>query len=52
LVIEELSGEACAIFEVERTLALKSSDQARRILAQFGQKPTLARIDAALAELG
>ena len=34
------------------TLALQHLSEARRILSQFGQTPILARVDAALAELG
>ena len=35
-----------------RALALEHLTEARRILSQFGQTPILARVDAALAELG
>jgi len=35
-----------------RALALEHLTEAKRILSQFGQIPTLARVDAALAELG
>jgi hypothetical protein len=33
-------------------LALQHLTDARRIFGQFGQTPMLARVDAALAELG
>jgi len=33
-------------------LALEHLTEAKRILSQFGQTPILARVDAALAELG
>jgi hypothetical protein len=36
----------------KRALALQHLIEARRILSQFGQTPMLARVDAALAELG
>jgi hypothetical protein len=36
----------------KRPLALEHLTEARRILSQFGQTPILARVDAALAELG
>jgi hypothetical protein len=36
----------------KRSLALEHLTEARRILSQFGQIPILARVDAALAELG
>ena len=36
----------------KRALALEHLTEAKRTLSQFGQIPTLARIDAALAELG
>ena len=36
----------------KRALALEHLTEARRILSQFGQTPMLARVDAALAELG
>ena len=36
----------------KHALALEHLTEARRILSQFGQTPILARIDAALAELG
>jgi hypothetical protein len=36
----------------KRALALQHLSEARRILSQFGQTPILARVDAALAELG
>jgi hypothetical protein len=36
----------------KRALALRHLTEARRILSQFGQTSMLARIDAALAELG
>jgi hypothetical protein len=36
----------------KRALALQRLTEAKRIISQFGQTPTLARIDAALAELG
>jgi hypothetical protein len=36
----------------KRALALEHLTEAKRILSQFGQIPTLARVDAALAELG
>jgi hypothetical protein len=36
----------------KRALALQHLTEARRILSQFGQSPMLARLDAALAELG
>jgi len=38
--------------EKKRSLALKHLTEAHRIISQFGQTPMLARIDAALAELG
>ena len=36
----------------KRALALEHLNEAKRIFSQFGQTPILARIDAALAELG
>ena len=36
----------------KRALALEHLTEAKRILSEFGQTPTLARVDAALAELG
>jgi hypothetical protein len=36
----------------KRALALEHLTEAKRILSQFGQTPLLARVDAALAELG
>ena len=36
----------------KRTLALKHLTAARQILSPFGQTPMLARVEAALAELG
>jgi hypothetical protein len=36
----------------KRPLALEHLTEAKRILSQFGQTPILARVDAALAELG
>ena len=36
----------------KRALALDHLTTARRILAQFGQTPILARVETALAELG
>jgi hypothetical protein len=36
----------------KRALALEHLTEARRIFSQFGQTPILARVDAALAELG
>ncbi len=36
----------------KRELALEQLTEARRILSQFGQTPTLARVETALAELG
>ena len=36
----------------KRALALQHLTEAHRIISQFGQTPMLARIDAALAELG
>ena len=36
----------------KRALALQHLTEAKRIISQFGQTPMLARIDAALAELG
>jgi hypothetical protein len=36
----------------KRALALQHLGEARRILSQFGQTPMLARVDAALEELG
>jgi class 3 adenylate cyclase len=36
----------------KRSLALRHLNEAKRILSQFGQTPILARVDAALAELG
>jgi class 3 adenylate cyclase/tetratricopeptide (TPR) repeat protein len=36
----------------KHTLAVQHLTEARRILSQFGQTPILARVDAALAELG
>ena len=36
----------------KRPLALEHLTEARRIFSQFGQTPILARVDAALAELG
>ena len=36
----------------KRALALQHLTEAHRIISQFGQTPILARIDAALAELG
>ena len=36
----------------KRPLALQHLSEAQRIISQFGQTPMLARIDAALAELG
>jgi oligopeptide/dipeptide ABC transporter ATP-binding protein len=36
----------------KRALALEHLNEAKRILSEFGQTPTLARVDAALAELG
>ena len=36
----------------KRALAVRHLTEAQRILAQFGQTPILARVDAALAELG
>ena len=38
--------------EKKRALALEHLNKARRILSQFGQTPRLARVDAALADLG
>ncbi len=35
-----------------RALALEHLTEAKRILSRFGQTPILARVDAALAELG
>jgi len=36
----------------KRPLALQHLTEAQRIISQLGQTPMLARIDAALAELG
>ena len=36
----------------KRALALQHLTEAKRILSQFGQSPMLARLDAALTELG
>ena len=36
----------------KRALAVEHLTEARRILSQFGQTPFLARVEAALAELG
>jgi hypothetical protein len=36
----------------KRALAVSHLTEAKRILSQFGQTPILARVDAALAELG
>jgi hypothetical protein len=36
----------------KRALALQHLTEAKRIFSQFGQTPILARVDAALAELG
>ena len=36
----------------KRALALENLFEAKRILSEFGQTPTLARVNAALAELG
>ncbi len=36
----------------KRALAVEHLIEAKRILCQFGQTPTLARVDASLAELG
>ena len=36
----------------KRALAIEHLTEAKRIVSQFGQTPMLARIDAALAELG
>ena len=36
----------------KRTLALQHLTEAKRILAQFGQTPILARVETALSELG
>ena len=36
----------------KRALSLEHLTEAKRILSEFGQTPTLARVDAALAELG
>jgi hypothetical protein len=36
----------------KRALALEHLTEARRIFSRFGQTPILARVDAALAELG
>ena len=36
----------------KRALAVQHLTEAKRIISQFGQTPMLARIDAALAELG
>ena len=36
----------------KRALAVQHLTEAQRIISQFGQTPMLARIDAALAELG
>jgi hypothetical protein len=36
----------------KRALALEHLTEAKRILSQFGESPMLARVDAALAELG
>jgi hypothetical protein len=36
----------------KRPLALEHLAEAKRILSQFGESPILARVDAALAELG
>ena len=36
----------------KRPIAVEHLTEAKRILSQFGQTPTLARVDAALAELG
>lgn len=36
----------------KRALALEHLNEAKRIFSQFGQTPILARVDAALAELG
>jgi tetratricopeptide (TPR) repeat protein len=38
--------------EKKRALALQHLTEARRILSQFGQTPTLAQVETALAELG
>ena len=35
----------------KHALALEHLTEAKRILSQFGQTPTLARVDVALAEL-
>jgi len=39
-------------FPAQRALALQHLTEAKRILEQFGQTPILARVEAALAELG
>ena len=36
----------------KRPLALEHLTEVKRIFSQFGQTPILARVDAALAELG
>jgi hypothetical protein len=36
----------------QRALAAQHLTEARRILSPFGQTPVLAKLDAALAELG
>ena len=36
----------------KRALAVEHLTEAKRILSQFRTNPTLARVDAALAELG
>ena len=36
----------------KRALAVQHLTEAKRILSQFGQTPILARVEAALAELG
>ena len=36
----------------QRALAFQHLTEAKRIFSQFGQTPVLARVDAALAELG
>jgi hypothetical protein len=36
----------------KRALAVEHLTEAKRVLSEIGQTPTLARVDAALAELG
>jgi predicted ATPase len=47
-----LDGVLIGLIKKKRAPALQHLTEAKRIFSQFGQSPTLARVETALAELG